>query len=164
MRVKSLLILFLLVGCGFDKKSLSDIRLLSDDERVEYSNGESGAYDLSEYLFPNENQTNVYEVSIKRQMGGEYPIGEGHISKIDVKYNIEGNSIEEGGDITYFINDFNLTKREIVDGFYVEQKYRRFVDVNQTYYSYEHVDGESILYQIGWVTCRVVEHNDYHRF
>jgi hypothetical protein len=47
----------------------------------------------------------------------------------------------------------------VVDDFYDIREYRRFVDINDTYYSYTHADGATIQYQVGWLTCQVLEHN-----
>jgi hypothetical protein len=76
-----------------------------------------------------------------------------------VKYIIEGNSIKEGFDANYTIEDFTIKEIRLIDDFYGYRDYRRFVDINDTFYSYEHVDNKKTFYQIGWVTCRVMEHN-----
>lgn len=157
----SLAILLLMVGCGFDKKNLSDIRLLDDSERVDY-NSDEGEYDLSEYLFPPQNGIYIYhrEKYIDNRGNGNYnkePIGVNDNERVE--YKIVGNSIKEGSDINYTIKDITVQKIELVNDFYDVREYRRFVDINDTYYSYEHVDAATTLYQVGWVTCKIEDYN-----
>ncbi len=154
-----LAMLLLMVGCGFDKKNLSDIRLLDDSERVNYS--DEGRYDLSDYLFPKQDVTYIYQRVKYRDNQGDKnynkePLRVNNNERVD--YKIVGNSIKEGSDINYTIKDVSIQKIELVDDFYDVREYRRFIDINDTYYSYEHVDNATTLYQVGWVTCKVEEH------
>ncbi len=148
----------LIVGCGFDKKDLNDIRLLDDNERVSYS--DEGRYDLSEYLFPKQDATYIYQRVKYRDNHGDKnykePLRVNNNERVE--YKIVGNSVKEGSDINYTIKDVSIQKIELVNDFYDVREYRRFVDVNDTYYSYEHVDNATTLYQVGWVTCKVEEH------
>ncbi len=156
----SLVTVLLIAGCGFDKKDLNDIVLLDEDEKVVYS--DNGDYDLSEYLFPDKNQTNIYKTIKYRDNQGDRNYNHQPFranSNEEVVYTIYGKNIKEGVDVNYTIKDFSVRKAELVDDFYDIREYRRFVDINDIYYSYEHVDNATTLYQIGWVTCKIEEHN-----
>ena len=158
----SLLTLLLIIGCGFDKKDLNDIRLLDDSEKVSYS--DEGKYDLSEYLFPNQDVTYIYQRVKYRDNQGDKNYNKEPLrvnNSERVEYKIVGDSVKEGSDINYTIKDVSVQKIELVDDFYDVREYRRFVDINDTYYSYEHVDTATTLYQVGWLTCKVEEQLNY---
>lgn len=154
--------ILLITGCGFDKKDLDDSRLLEENETVVFSH--EGRYDLSEYLFPTANQTNIYEKIKHKDNNGDKNYNREPISinlNNQIEYVINENVVLEGIDIEYRIKeDIHIEKKELVDDFYDIRDYRRYVDIGDYYYSYEFVDAKSIFYQIGWTKCRVEEHID----
>jgi hypothetical protein len=156
----SLISILLLGGCGFDKKDLNDIVLLDENQKVIYS--DEGDYDLSEYLFPDKNQTYIYQTLKYRdnQGGRRYDNQPFRVNdNEEVVYSLyDTTHIKEGIDINYTVENYSIKKIELVNDFYDIRDYRRFVDINDTYYSYEHVDNATTLYQIGWVTCKIEEH------
>ncbi len=164
MKSRSVFILLSIVsiiGCGLGKKDLNDIKLLEESEKVVYDS--SGQYDLTEYLFPFENQTSVYQVVSYRDKDGDknYNLSQPlnfNVSK-RIEYVVADNFIEEGIDITYTIDDLKIREEKLIDDFYDIRDYRRYVDIGDTYYSYENIDAKDAFYQIGWLTCHIEEHN-----
>ncbi|HHB93632.1 MAG TPA: hypothetical protein ENK88_00610, partial [Campylobacterales bacterium] len=160
----SLPLIMIISGCGvLDKKNINDTRLLDDSEKVVYVS--QGKYDLTNYLFPNTNQTYIYQRAKYKDNQGDKNFNSEPISFNDsevVEYVIDNNTISEGDSTKYTIPDDNvsLLKQELVNDFYDIRKYRRYVDIGDYYFSYEHVDADSTLYQIGWMKCQVKEHNN----
>ncbi len=156
--------ILLIIGCGLDKKDLNDIPFLNENERVDYL-AEGGSYDLAKYLVPNENQTNIYQV--KKIMDVEvdnqnYQHPQRNFNE-EIKYDVEGNQIKVGVDISYNIKAFAIERVEVDnDGFYDFRKYRRFVDINDTYYSYEAPlkNNPTGSFEIMWLRCNLEEHNN----
>jgi len=154
-----LTIVLLMTGCGFDKKDLDDSRLLEDNETVVFSS--EGRYDLKDYLFPTQNQTNIYERIKHKDINGDKNYDKEPISinlNNQIEYVLNENIVLEGVDTEYTIDDISIQKKELVDDFFDVRKYRRYVDVGSYYFSYEFVDAKSVFYQIGWTKCRVEEH------
>jgi len=152
-------IVLLITGCGFDKKDLDKSKLLDANETVVFSS--NGEYDLKEYLFPTQNQTNIYERIKHKDSNGDKnydkePISVNLNNQID--YTVNENIVIEGVDTTYTIGDTRIEKKELVDDFYDTRKYRRHLNIGDYYFSYESVDAKSIFYHIGWTKCRVEEH------
>ena len=155
------LFMIFISGCGFDKKDLDDSKLLDENETVVFNS--EGRYDLKEYLFPSQNQTNVYERVKHRDNNGDKNYDKEPISinlNNQIEYTLNDNMVLEGADIEYTIKDISIEKKELVDNFYDIREYRRYVDVGDYYFSYESVDAKSLWYQIGWTKCKVEEHID----
>ena len=151
----------LLMGCGMDKKNFSDTKLLDANETVNFN--KKGSYDLSQYMFPSKTQTNIYKrVKYKDNKGDGIYNSEPFLINNDqqIDYRVDGNSIQEGSDTEYSLSDLKIEKKELVDDFYDIREYRRHVDVGDYYFTYEYIDAESVLYQIGFVKCQVKEHLD----
>ena len=151
--------LFLIVGCGvFDKKNLNDEKLLNDNEYVDYSDS-NGSYDLADYLFPNKNQTNQYEVeTINRDVKGKELAR--HKSNRNNKYLlIDDNRVDLGENISYFIQKNIIRKKEFINDFDDFKDYRRYLDKGDVYFSYEEIDLQDAYNQVGKLVCRLVEHN-----
>jgi hypothetical protein len=157
-RVSITIFLFLLFinSCEFNgEENLIDIKLLDDSQKVIYL--DSGEFDLKDYLFPDKNQTNVYRV-VKykdKSRDGIFMLDENE----PIEYFLSKNVVREGLDINYTISSFKVKKMEFINGYYDIREYRRFVDINDTYYSYEHIDNKK-EYQIGYLVCRVIGHRD----
>ncbi len=153
------LFMLLISGCGFDKKDLDDSKLLDDNETVVFSS--EGRYDLKEYLFPSQNQTNIYERVKHKDNGGDKNY-DGEPLSINlhnqIEYVLNENIVLEGIDTKYTIKDISIEKKELVDDFYDIREYRRYVDIGDYYFSYESVDAKSLSYKIGWTKCKVEEH------
>jgi len=159
-----ILSILLFSGCGFDKKDLNDIKLLDENEKVVYPEKEQGDFDLKDYLFPDKNQINIYKVVKYRDNGGDRRYNENNPFMLNeneaVEYIVSENIIKEGSNTEYTVKDFSIQRKELVDEFYDIRDYRRFVDINDTYYSYEHVDNATTLYQVGYLLCKVMGHSD----
>jgi len=159
-----MMMIMIISGCGvLDKKNINDTRLLNDNEEVVYI--AQGKYDLTNYLFPNTNQTYIYQRAKYKDNYGDKNFNSEPISINDsevVEYVITDNIISEGDSIKYIIQDDNISllKQELVDDFYDNRKYRRYVDIGDYYYSYKNVDAKSAFYQIGWLKCQAKEHYD----
>jgi len=160
----SLPMIIVISGCGvLDKKNINDTRLLNDNEKVVYI--AQGKYDLTNYLFPNTNQTYIYQRAKYKDNHGDKNFNSEPISLNDsevVEYVVDGKIISEGDSSKYIIQDDNISllKQELVDDFYDIRKYRRYIDIGDYYFSYENVDAQSTLYQIGWLKCQAKEHYD----
>jgi hypothetical protein len=159
-----MMMIMIISGCGvLDKKNINDTRLLNDNEEVVYI--AQGKYDLTNYLFPNTNQTYIYQRAKYKDNYGDKNFNSEPISINDsevVEYVITDNIISESDSIKYIIQDDNISllKQELVDDFYDNRKYRRYVDIGDYYYSYKNVDAKSAFYQIGWLKCQAKEHYD----
>ena len=151
--------LFLIIGCGvFDKKDINDAKLLEDNERVDYTDT-NGSYDLAEYLFPNKNQTNIYEVNGTNSSFDNVKLSDYTQSKHDYYVLIDNNRINLGDNI-YYLTDKNLiTRIERSNGFENIERYRRYLDKGDVYYSYERIDGKDSYTEFGELSCRLIEHN-----
>ena len=150
----------LLMGCGMHKKDLSDVKLLDANETVNFN--EKGLYDLSEYMFPNKTQTNIYKRVKYKDNKGDGVYTEPFLINNDeqIDYHMDGNTVQEGSDTEYTVTDLRIEKKELIDDFYDIREYRRHVNVGDYYFTYEYIDSESVLYQIGFVKCQVKEHLD----
>jgi len=150
----------LLMGCGMHKKDLSDVKLLDANETVNFN--EKGGYDLSEYMFPNKTQTNIYKRVKYKDNKGDGVYTEPFLINNDeqIDYRMDGNTVQEGSNTEYTVTDLRIEKKELIDDFYDIREYRRHVNVGDYYFTYEYIDSESVLYQIGFVKCQVKEHLD----
>ncbi len=152
-------VILLISGCGFDKKDLNKIKLLDKNETVVFSG--KGRYDLKDYLFPSQNQINIYERIKHKDSNGDRNYSNEPISinlHNQIEYVLNDSMVLEGTDTTYTIKDISIEKKELVDDFYDIREYRRYVDIGDYYFSYELVDAKSVYYRIGWTKCKVEEH------
>jgi len=148
------LILLFLTGCGvFNKKDLNDEKLLGTDEHVDFN--ASGKYDLSEYLFPSESKTLIYNVTTYNKNNNSQNINE----TVD-EYVRDVNIVKLNDNISYEIEVQAIQKKELIDGFFYDnRKYRRHLNIGDVYYSFEYVELKGTKYRrLGKLVCKVENH------
>lgn len=152
-------LLFLFVSCGItDKRNLNDEKLLSEDEHVDFTQT-NGSFDLSNYLFPKEGQIYEYSVNVVTTDTEGTVLNKHNSSRQDEYTVVDENQIILGENISYFSNDVAIRKEEFINGFYEISEYRRHLDENDVYYSYEEVNIRDNYQQIGKSVCRLLDHN-----
>jgi len=161
--MKNIIILilgFLIVGCGvFDKKDLNDEKLLNEDEHVNL-NDANGSFDLADYLFPNKNQINQYRIETKNiNPNSNEILNQNVVNRIE-EFTYIDNKINLGDTTSYLINEKSITKKEFINNFDDIKEYRRYLNKNDVYFSYEEVNIQDDYRQIGKLVCRLVEHNN----
>ncbi len=148
--------LLFIVGCGvIDKKDLNNEKLLAENERVDLTNI-NGAYDLADYLFPRENHVYQYEITTKSKEN-ETP-SEPYIVNKEYEYIIDGQLITLNKDVIYSISDLTISKIERFNNFKKESKFRRHLDMNDTYESFEEINIQKNYLQVGKLFCQLQEH------
>ena len=149
-----------MVGCGaFEKKDLKDEKLLLDDEHVDFSDT-NGTYDLVNYMFPSKSQSNFYKIkTINMDKNGDV-LNENEETVIDEFLLEDDNYITLGDNISYSINKNTIIKTEFINNFDDITAYRRLLDINDVYFSYEQVDIQDTYIQVGKMVCRLQDHNN----
>ena len=137
---------------------LNDEKLLNANEHVDYTDT-NGSYDLADYLFPNKNQTNQYEVeTINSDMEG-IELSRHKSNRNNEYLLIDTNRVNLGENISYFINKNIIRKQEFINNFDDFRDYKRYLDKGDVYFSYEEINLKDSYNQVGKLVCRLVEHN-----
>ena len=148
--------LLLIVGCGvFNKKNINDEKLLKDNERVDLTDP-SGTYDLADYLFPKENHIYEYEITTESKRNEE--VSDSYVVNRQNDYSIDGQLITLNEDITYSISNLIISKVQLFNNFKKESKFRRNLDINDTYESFEQINIQKNYFQIGMLYCQLKGH------
>jgi len=148
--------LLFIVGCGvFNKKDINNEKLLEDNQRVDLT-ATDGAYDLADYLFPNENHIYQYEITTKSKENQE--TSDPYIVNREKDYTIDGQRIMLNDDITYTISSLTISKVELFNNFKKEVKFRRHLNTNDIYDSFEEINIQKNYLQVGRIFCKLEKH------
>ena len=148
--------LLLIVGCGvFNKKDINNEKLLEDNQRVDLT-ATNGNYDLADYLFPNENHIYEYEITTESKENQE--ISEPYIVNRKNDYTIDGQLISLNEDTTYSISNLIISKVQLFNNFKKESNFRRHLDINDVYDSFEEINIQKNYLQVGRIFCKLEKH------